>query len=201
MSRSVDIKGFTYEIRKIVLYRPKSVFDIEGWRYDIEPNLIGTSNNFWKMIKATKLKFRKKAHNSVLDSNEIFAIKGYTSKIGHQVIRTANLYVPYALLNCDLVYETKRFGFIRQTWMWHTSRTYSFSFREKIVLEEEIPAWKEEAICAVTKLLKLKAVCERLHDKATEMEQIVENLDPERTIRDAHKRVKNALLDNNDKDD
>ena len=195
MSRLVDIKGFTYEIRKIILYRPESIFDSDGWSFEIDPNLIPLNNDFWKMINATKLKFKLKLK---YDFNDIFVVKGFTSKMGHQTIRTAKLHIPYALLNFEVSYETKRFGFIRETWSVHTSRTYNFSFREKVVLTEKVPAWEEEAIQAATKYLRFKALCKRLFAREDKLERMVEYLDPERTIRDAHEKVKNILLDENE---
>ena len=168
----VVIKSKTYYVDFICFYKPESVLDPDGWKFDCT---IMNLEQCPRTLEVPELVFRTKLKYD----GAFYAQRQGKGRPDKPYI---SLYMPYYAFNFQTSERTRRRGFHNITWLYHYSESHNLAFYEIIIKEEEVPAWKQEAITMFMRKQRMERAKHLLIKKRDAAVDKLLELDPDGVI-------------------
>jgi len=176
-------------IKKIVFYKPPTMFDPSGWKSDMDAYDGIDFSGVPRFIPYVSARSKEN-----LTNNDWFIFKDGL----HQSNRT-KLYVPWQDMNFESSIKVSRVGFQIFHTPCHVSKAYKFiEFLDvNNRRSEEDTAKKAEVMKLVLQKYKLEATHKRIFEKISQVQDVLYDKDPDRLIENmleqTKKRLENSL--------
>ena len=191
LHHEAEIQGKQVRIKGFRLYQCASVVCPEFREFKLETRHV-RSLELPTIIFRRNVKYDGKFFAKYHFKEQMLGIRSPEGKDVYE--KFYKLYMPYEFFSFRIQHVPRRFGFQQRIFLTHTSDKFGVSFDEKMLSENEVEPWKEDAIKVFGKRIRITKAIERLTKKENECEDRLCHLDPQGAVERAHKIAQETIL-------